>query len=71
VPPRAQACVYDSYTPTLAFSSGRIPEIVAHIRRAQAAGQPGAPGGRVLTRAGYREQVHNRRQACTDSLVRR
>ena len=65
---RRQACVFDGYTPTLSFPSSRLPEIAAHVRQAQAAGQPGAPGKRVLTRAGFKTALTNRRRACPDAL---
>ncbi len=69
---RGQRCVWADFTPTIAFSAAQLPEIAAHVQRAQAAGQPGGrPSGRPLERLTGPQVNRNRRASCPRSLVRR
>jgi hypothetical protein len=69
---RGQRCVWADFTPTIAFSAAQLPEIAAHIQRAQVAGQPGGrPSGRPLERLTGPQVNRNRRARCPRSLVRR
>jgi hypothetical protein len=64
---RRGGCVFPDYKPTLTYSLSdpRVTFTAMHIQRAEAAGQPGAPGGRALTRTMNRTKINrNRYLAC-------
>ena len=68
---RGQRCVWADFNPTMVFSAARLPEIAAHITRAQAAGRPGGrASGRPLERLTGPEVNRNRRASCPRRLVR-
>jgi hypothetical protein len=69
-PSSAPAAPAPGLSGTLTFPGSRLPEIAAHVQQAQAAGQPAAPGQLVITRAGYKTALANRRQACPDLRTR-
>jgi Deoxyribonuclease NucA/NucB len=65
----AKTWVFPAFTPTIGVSEspqGGMPAIVAHMKRAQAAGKPGAPGTAPLQKVGDETQRKNRDIACSD-----
>ena len=56
--------VFPPFTPTAVFSRQRLPAIVDHMLRAQAAGKPGRPGGQPLVRVTGVTVRRNRQAAC-------